>query len=75
VTGEEREVVAYRLSRAREALEEAEVLFKAAHMNAYVNRLYYACYYAVSALLLKKRMSTSKHAQVRALLHRELVKP
>ena len=75
MTNEQREIVAYRLSRAREALEEAEVLFKAGHVNGYVNRLYYACYYAVSALLLTRHLSTSKHAQVRALLHREFVKP
>ena len=33
----------YRLDRAREALEEAEILWKTAHYNTYVNRLYYAC--------------------------------
>jgi len=75
VTSEEREVVTYRLSRAREALDEADMLFRAKHLNTYVNRLYYACYYAVSALLLTRGMSTSRYSQVRALLHRELVKP
>ncbi len=75
MTSEEREVVTYRLSRAREALDEADMLFRAKHLNTYVNRLYYACYYAVSALLLTRGMSTSRYSQVRALLHRELVKP
>ena len=75
MTEEERAVIEYRLARAREALEEAEVLFDAGHVNAYVSRMYYACFYAVSALLLTKDVSTSKHSQVRALLHREFVKP
>jgi len=50
------------------------VMFNAAHINAYVNRLYYACFYAVSALLLTRDFSTSKHAHLRSLLHREFVK-
>lgn len=75
VTGEEREIVAYRLSRARETLEEAEVLLHTGHVNGFVNRLYYASHYAVSAPLLTRHLSTSKHAQVRALFHREFVGP
>lgn len=75
MTEEERAVIEYRLARAREALEEAEVLLDAGHVNGHVSRLYYACFYAVSALLLTKNISTSRHAQVRALLHRDFVKP
>jgi hypothetical protein len=40
----------------------------------YVDRLYYACFYAVSAFLLLKGFSTGKHSHARSLLHRELVK-
>lgn len=67
-------MVAYRMSRAHEAIEEAKILFDAGHINSYVNRLYYACFYAVSALLLRKGMSTSKHGHLRSLLHRECVR-
>jgi uncharacterized protein (UPF0332 family) len=74
MTGEERSVIEYRLTRAREAIEEAEILFDAGHTNSYVNRLYYACYYAVSALLLTKNISTSKHGYLRSLLHAEFIK-
>jgi hypothetical protein len=45
-------LVAHRLERARETLDEARLLLSAGHGNATVNRLYYACFYAVSALLL-----------------------
>ena len=64
----------YRMERAREALKEAGLLLQAGHLNAYVNRLYYACFYAVSALLVTRGISTSKHGHLRSLLHRDFVK-
>ena len=42
MTNEERSLIAYRISRAKETIEEARILFDAGHLNAYVNRLYYA---------------------------------
>ncbi len=75
MTPEERALVEYRLERAREALDEAKLLFEAGHLHTYVNRLYYACFYAMSALLLTKGLSAGKHAHVRALLHREFIRP
>lgn len=74
MTKEERALIAYRMERAREAFEEAKMMFDAGHMNAHANRLYYACFYAVSALLLTKDLSTSKHGYLRSLFHREFVK-
>ena len=67
-------LVAYRMERAREALNEAGLLFEAGHLNAYVNRLYSACFYAVSALLVTRGISTSKHGHLRSVLHRDFVK-
>jgi len=74
MTKEEKALIVYRMERAHEAIEEAKMLFDAGHINAYVNRLYYACFYAVSALLLTKDFSTSKHGYLRSLMHREFVK-
>lgn len=74
MTKEELELVTYRMERAKETIEEAKTLFDAGHINAFVNRLYYACFYAVSALLLTKGFSTSKHGYLRSLMHRELIK-
>ena len=74
MTNEERSLIAYRISRAHEALEEAMILFNAGHVNSYVNRLYYACFYATSALLLTKNLSTNRHGYLRSLLHKEFVK-
>jgi uncharacterized protein (UPF0332 family) len=75
VTPERQTLVDYRLERARETLEEARVLLETGHANACVNRLYYACFYAVSALLLTQNISTSKHSHVRSLLHRDYIRP
>jgi uncharacterized protein (UPF0332 family) len=55
-------------------LEEAKILLDAGHANACVNRLYYACFYAISALLLARNISTSRHSHVRALFHQDYVK-
>lgn len=62
-----RDVVAYRLRRAREALQEARLLADHGHGNASVNRLYYACFYAVSALLESRGLSAVRHSGVRSL--------
>ena len=68
------ELVNYRLQRAYEALEDARILAKAARWNTCVNRLYYACFYAVSALLIQNGLSSSKHTGIRSFFNRHYVK-
>ena len=68
------ELVRYRMERALEALEDACVLADAERWNACVNRLFYSCFYAVSALLLKHDLSSSKHSGIRSLFNRRFVK-
>jgi uncharacterized protein (UPF0332 family) len=68
-------LILYRLERAHEAIEEANVLLEKGYANTSVNRLYYACFYAVSALLLTKDLSSAKHSGVRSLFHQNFVKP
>lgn len=67
-------LIKYRLSRANEAVDEAKILFKSSHLNACVNRLYYACFYGVTALLAKHSLSASKHSGVRSLFNLHFVK-
>jgi len=55
------------LSRARESYEEAKILGDSGHWNTCVNRLYYSCFYAASAILEKNNLSSSKHSGVRSL--------
>ncbi len=68
------ELINYRLGRASDALEEVEALANIEHWNACINRLYYACFYAVIALLIKHNLSSSKHSGVRSLFNKEFVK-
>lgn len=75
MTEETQTLVRYRLDRAREALEEAALLLANSYANTCVNRLYYACFYAVSALLLAKGLSSARHSGVRALFRQHIVKP
>ena len=61
-------LVEYRLERACKTMEEAALLEGQGYFNAAVNRLYYACYYATEALLLKNKIEAKSHAGVKAML-------
>ena len=61
-------LVQYRLERADETIKESEILSREAHYNAAVNRLYYACFYATSALLVSNGITVSSHAGVKTML-------
>lgn len=74
MTEQDDALIAYRLQRANEALEEAHLLTDNGHTNAAVNRLYYACFYAVSALLHSRGLSAVKHSGIRSLFGRHFVK-
>lgn len=68
------DLVLYRLQRARQTLEDACLLVNASRWNPCVNRLYYACFDAVSGLLLQDGLSSSKHTGVRSLFNRHYVR-
>ncbi len=74
MTETQEEIIRYRLERAREALKEARLLTAGGLWNASVNRLYYACFYAVSALLLGRDLSSTKHTGIRSLFNLHFVK-
>ncbi len=62
------DLIKYRIKRAHETMEEVVVLSDIGHYNAAVNRLYYACFYAAQALLLKHHISATTHAGVKTML-------
>jgi uncharacterized protein (UPF0332 family) len=64
----------YYIARGKESLDEARVLADSEHWNACVNRLYYACFYAVSALLGKHNLASSKHSGIRSFFNHNFVK-
>jgi hypothetical protein len=67
-------VIAFWRDKAAEALQSAQSEFAAGRLSFAVNRAYYACFYSVSALLLKDGRKFLKHSGVRSALHRHLVK-
>lgn len=67
-------LVKYRIAKALDTLEDARILAAALRWNPCVNRLYYACFYGVTALLLRDGLSSSKHTGVRSLFNRHYVK-
>lgn len=67
------DLVKYRLEKARMVLADAKNYISGASLFSTVNRLYYAMFYAVNALLTAKGLSSSKHAGVRSLFHREFI--
>ena len=56
------EYVEYRLLKSFRALKDARLLAENDSWNTCVNRLYYACFYVASALLLKHGISPTTHA-------------
>jgi uncharacterized protein (UPF0332 family) len=52
----------HRITRSDKAFEDARLLAENGRWNAAVNRLYYAAYYVVSALLLQNDINTQTHA-------------
>lgn len=72
--GRLQDLIRYRIERARETFEEALLMQREGHWNSRANRLYYACYYAVSALLATKGLASSKHTGMKALFNQHFVK-
>lgn len=74
ISKEERaDLIRYRIQRAGETLDEADVLLRAGKLPGAVNRIYYAVFYAASAILLKFGLSPVKHSGLIALFHKEIV--
>lgn len=67
-------LIQYRLARARETLAEAELLAESGFWNGCVNRLYFSCFYAVTALLLAEDVTASRHAGVRSQFNHRFVR-
>ena len=68
-------LIAYRLQRAADTIEEARLMQSIEHWNACANRLYYAAFYAVSALLVQDGYTASKHSSIKAMFNQHYVKP
>ena len=63
----------YRLEKAKNTLSYAKNYIDDTTLDSTVNRIYYAMFYAVNALLVTKGLYSSKHSGVRAIFNREIV--
>ena len=68
------ELVNYRINRAKQTLQEIDILVENQLWSTAVNRLYYACYYAVMAILVKNNISPQTHSGVRQMFGLHFIK-
>lgn len=66
--------IRYRLEKAQEVYGAAQVLCDANQWNSAVNRLYYACFYSASALLLNRHISAKTHSGVIGQFSEQIVR-
>ncbi len=71
---ERREYTKYRIESARKTLEAAKVLSENGFWNSAVNRLYYAVFYAVNALLVLNEIQTKSHSATKSQFSLHFVK-
>jgi uncharacterized protein (UPF0332 family) len=67
-------VIEYWIGMSAESMASAESEYEAGRHAFAVNRAYYACFYALSAVLLQDGHRFAKHSGVRAAPHRHLVR-
>jgi len=61
-------IVKYRIEKAKDLFAQIPVLMENKFYATAANRLYYACYHAVTALLIKDNHKTHTHSGVKTLL-------
>jgi len=57
--------IRHRIERAEETLQEVDSHLHNGFWNTAINRMYYACFFAVSALLVKNNIDVNSHNSVR----------
>lgn len=72
--GERSDYIQYRIEKAEETLEVAELLIENSKWNSAINRLYYSCFYAVTGLLVKTGKVTKSHSGVKTQFFLEYIK-
>jgi uncharacterized protein (UPF0332 family) len=67
-------LINYRVSRAKETIDDARIAIENDRLHAAENRIYYAIFYIVSALALKDDYTTSRHGQLLGWFNKNFVK-
>ena len=75
LSNDEREaIVSFRLQKSTDTYTEAIGIATLGYWNAVANRLYYACYYVTSALLIKNNYEAQTHSGIIHLLGQHFIK-
>jgi len=69
----DKELINQTKQKSKQAFEDATLLFENNRLAATMNRIYYSMFYNVSALLLTKNLSSSKHQGIISLFNKEFV--
>jgi len=67
-------LIKYWMEKARESMEAARSDYGSGRYAIAVRNLYYACFYALTAVLVKDGHTFKKHTAVKAALHKDLIK-
>ncbi|MEL6941911.1 MAG: HEPN domain-containing protein [Bacteroidota bacterium] len=69
-----KEVIEHELRRADTSLKAASILAAEQLWNDVANRLYYACFYSISAYLTHLNIETTTHKGLRMMFHKNIIK-
>jgi uncharacterized protein (UPF0332 family) len=71
---QKKELINYRLARAKETLNEVEWNIEKDFLSSAINRLYYASYYSIIALLTYYDIDTKTHSGVKQMFGLHFIK-
>ena len=66
-------LIKYRIHRADETIVEAKEVLELNHLILAVNRIYYACFYSVEALMLTRDFSTKNHGVLKGEFNKAFI--
>ena len=68
-----KDYVSLRLQKATESLRAASLMLDEGLYSSAINRVYYAVFYSVSALVYTKRLYPKSHTRMNTLFNKEFV--
>ena len=69
-----KQLIQHKLDKADSTIDDIRFLLDNDKLAIAINRIYYAVFYALSALALKHQFSTAKHQQLIGWFNREFIK-
>ena len=68
-----KDLVAFRIHKAKETFRDAQLLLEAMRWDSAANRLYYASFYMVSAYMAKQEIRVTTHSGIKSRFNQELI--